>query len=99
GGQQAVDRVVAPPAAAGVARDHFGGETGFERHAGVIASFPGRSAARSAAEWCAADPGSTRAAPGPRVCTAALRAAVRRGTLAQIPDEQSRPPRSRSVMH
>ena len=42
-------------------------------------TFPGRSAARSEAEWCAADPGSMLVAPGPRVCTAALRAAVRPG--------------------
>src|SRR6202047_3940367 len=44
-----------------------------------MAIFPGCGAAWSGAERCAADPGSTRVAPGPRVSTAALRAAVRPG--------------------
>jgi len=35
--QQSVKRVRAPPSAFGVARDHFGGETGLKRHACVIA--------------------------------------------------------------
>jgi len=46
------------------------------------AAFPGRDAARSAAEWCIADPGSRFLQikqPGSRFCGAPLRAALRPG--------------------
>src|SRR5215472_7199650 len=51
----------------------------YPRVTGAARALPGCAAARSEAEWCGADPGSTRLAPGPRVCSAPLRAALRPG--------------------
>src|SRR5262249_17742324 len=48
-------------------------------------AFPGCGAAWSEAERCAADPGSTLAAPGPRVCSAALRFAACRAAPGESP--------------
>jgi hypothetical protein len=48
--------------------------------------FPGRSAARSGAEWCAADPGSSQAPSlrRSRISSAPLRAALHPGNVAYI---------------
>jgi error-prone DNA polymerase len=54
-------------------------------------TFPGRSAARSEAEWCAADPGSseTPSVERSRICGAPLRAAPRPGNDSQFPHHPS----------
>src|SRR4029077_6264968 len=68
------------------AADKSAWTTGSSPVGAKIAMFPGRSAARSAAEWCAADPGSSQAPSlrRSRISSASLRAALHPGNAAYL---------------